>query len=233
MTSRRDGIPVFIPSDGRSAEPLCRLSFGERTIDESWLQRLLFDYPELIPIEDIDPGYGPIVAAQREILTPVGPMDNLYISPQGLLTIVETKLWRNPEARRQVVGQIIDYAKEVSRWSFNDLDRKVRQFAGKGLWELVSRKAEDVIDEARFVDAVIRNMRSGRFLLRIIGDGIREELEHLADFLQSTPQLQFTLGLVEMQVCQLHGQAARSCGTNSSVHGPCGGSWRQGAHRLA
>ncbi len=34
--------------------------------------------------------------------------------------LVEAKLWRNPEARRKVIGQILDYAKELSRWNYED-----------------------------------------------------------------------------------------------------------------
>jgi hypothetical protein len=34
--------------------------------------------------------------------------------------VVETKLWRNPEAHRSVVAQIIDYAKDLSKMSFED-----------------------------------------------------------------------------------------------------------------
>lgn len=51
--------------------------------------------------------------------------------------------------------------------------------------------------------AVCRNLRAGRFLLLIVGDGIREEMERLAEFLQSTPQLRFTLALVELQLYRL------------------------------
>lgn len=63
--------------------------------------------------------------------------------------------------------------------------------------------SEEVIEESRFVDAVARNLKTGRFLLLIVGDGIREEMERLAEFLQETPQLRFTLALVELQLYRL------------------------------
>ena len=31
-------------------------------------------------------------------------MDNLFITPEGHLVVVEVKLWRNPEARNAVIG---------------------------------------------------------------------------------------------------------------------------------
>ncbi|MBW3597796.1 MAG: hypothetical protein KY475_11035, partial [Planctomycetes bacterium] len=195
------GIPTIVDAGGR-AERLERLSLGERTVSEDWLQKQLFECPELLPIDEIEPDYGPLIPIGREISTDAGPLDNLYISPRGLLTLVEAKLWKNPQARREVVGQIIDYAKEVSRWSYEDLDAKAKKATQKSLWELISSCAER-LEEARFVDAVSRNMRAGRFLLLIVGDGIREEMERLAEFLQSTPQLRFTLALVELQLYRL------------------------------
>ncbi len=202
MSVRYDGVPVTIAPGGHAVS-LQRVALTDRTIQEGWLQELMFKTPGVLPVEDIDPGFTPLVPVGREIPTAVGPMDNLYISPQGLLTLVEAKLWRNPQARREVVGQILDYAKEISRWSYADLDAKATEAAGKPLWQLVCDATGDILDEGRFVDAVTRNMRAGRFLLLIVGDGIREEMERLAEFLQGTPQLRFTLALVELQVYRL------------------------------
>jgi hypothetical protein len=144
-----------------------------------------------------------LIPVARELPTRVGPVDLLYINAQGFLTLVETKLWRNPEARRLVVAQIIDYSKEMARWSYRDLGEVVRRcvsdIKGDALCELV-RKAGSEWDESSFIDSVSKNLRLGRFLLLVVGDGIREDVEHMAEFLQRTPQLAFTLGLVELGV---------------------------------
>jgi hypothetical protein len=65
-----------------------------------------------------------------EISTAAGPIDVVYITPQGRLVIIETKLWRNPEARRKVVGQILDYAKELKGWTYSDLQRETSRRTG-------------------------------------------------------------------------------------------------------
>ena len=200
MAPRRDGTPLIIDADGSRIEQLERLELGDRELSEGWLQDKLFRFPQLLPIEDIDPGFGPLIPIGREISTPAGPVDNLYISPQGLLTLVEAKLWRNPEARRTVVGQILDYAKELSQWTYEDLDARARKATGGSLFSLVSKSGNQTADEPRFIDAVSRNLRAGRFLLLIVGDGIREEVELLAEFLQTAPQLRFFLSLVELQL---------------------------------
>lgn len=44
----------------------------------------------------------------------------------------------------------------------------------------------------------------GRFLLLIAGDGIRESVEDMVAYLQHTPQLLFTLALIELQVYEIN-----------------------------
>ena len=62
----------------------------------------------------------------------------------------------------------------------------------------MSAKAE--IDEASFHDAVSRNLRFGRFLLLIVGHGIREEVESMTEFLQQYAGFHFTLAIVELKL---------------------------------
>ena len=52
----------------------------------------------------------------------------MFISPKGLLTVVETKLWRNPAAHRTVVAQILEYANRLATWDCRSLDEAVRAF---------------------------------------------------------------------------------------------------------
>ena len=68
------------------------------------------------------------------------------------------------------------------------------------------RQIEDVeeTEEQAIVDTISRNLQLGQFLLLVVGDGIRESVEAMADYLQQTPQLHFTLALVELQVYELN-----------------------------
>lgn len=203
--NRRGGQPFLIQDN--TATSLHRINLGEGSFNESWIQKMIYENPGMLPISDIDTGFSPLIAIGREVSTKAGNIDNLFVSTEGYLTIVETKLWRNPEARREVVGQIIDYAKELSKWSFTDLDNSVRSFNrlyhnhSDGLINTV-RKHEDFedTDEQTFIDNISRNLKRGRFLLLIVGDGIRESVEDMIDYLSQYPQLYFTLALVELQV---------------------------------
>ena len=103
------------------------------------------------------------------------------------------------QARREVIGQILDYTKELASWNYEDLQREVSRALGrKGNvpYELVRAQTPGV-DEAEFVKNVSRHLRRGEFLLLIIGDGIREGVENIVQFVQSHSGLHFNLALVE------------------------------------
>lgn len=185
-----DGPPV----------PLERVPLASGGRNEAWLRDFLLRHPEALPAADIDPAYANPIPVCRELATPAGPVDALFVNRAGALVVVECKLWRNPQARREVVGQILDYAKELARWRYEDLQREVSRALrqpGNALFRLVA-DLHPGTDEAAFVDAVGRNLRHGRFLLLVAGDGIREGTEGIVQFMQEHSGMRFTFGLVEM-----------------------------------
>lgn len=199
---RNSGQPFYINREGTTS--LERVSFNSAEYNEEWIQRFIYSQSAVLPIDEIDSSFSPLIPVGMEVATPAGYIDNLFISPEGYLTIVETKLWKNPEARREVVGQIIDYAKELSKWTYSDLNKAVINSNKKncdGLLETVRKFNElDEADEKFFIDNVSRNLKRGRFLLLIVGDGIRESVEEMVEYLSQSPQIHFTLALVELQV---------------------------------
>lgn len=201
--SSRDATPIIVGLDG-STESLQPTS---AEYDEGWLQDLLFEHPEALPINEIDRTFAPAIPICKELNTPAGPMDALLATPKGRLIILETKLWRNPEARRTVIGQVLDYAKELSRWTYADLQREVSrrtERSGNALFDIVTdAETSDSLTEAEFVDEVSRSLRYGRFLLLICGDGIREGVTAITDFLQRQGTLHFTFGLVEIAMHEM------------------------------
>ena len=216
-SATRYGQTVYLSKlQGSRAVPLRRLRLDARSgadgYDEDRLQRLLFETPEVLPIAEVDPAFAPAVPLCRELPTAAGPIDLAYVSEQGRLTIVECKLWRNPEARRNAISQILDYAKEISRWSYENLNDAVlraakRPRSANALFELV-RAQNNTIDEPTFVDDVTRNLESGRFLLLVVGDGILEGVERIADYLQQSAGIRFTFGLVELAIFKMPDESA-------------------------
>ena len=201
-------LPILISGTGPNVllerVPLTGTS-GTSTYDEDWLQNLLYKHPESLPITEINPSFADLIPICREMLTPAGPIDVLYATREGRLVVLEAKLWRNPEARRKVIGQILDYAKELSHWSYERLDAAVRaarrrdQGAARSLFDVI-RERHAELDEARFIDSVSRSLRRGELLLLIAGDGIRENVGAITSFIEDHGTLHFTFGLIEMAI---------------------------------
>jgi hypothetical protein len=101
-----------------------------------------------------------------------------------------------------VIAQILDYAKEFSRWNYDDLQRAVSAKTGRkgnALFEIV-KESHPGLEESAFVDAVSQSLERGRFLLMILGDGIREGAASIANFIERVGTLEFTFGLVELSL---------------------------------
>jgi hypothetical protein len=189
-----------------TARALERVPFDSAEHKEDFIQKLIYQVPNVLPVREIEPAFGSLVSVCRELRTPAGPVDNLFITETGNLAIAECKLWRNPEARRQVVAQVIDYAQAMAGWSYADLEEAIRassddKAVDSSLFSLFGEDSE--LDEQDFIDAVSRNLRLGRILVLIVGDGIREGVETLARSLQMHAGFHFGLGIIEMALFKL------------------------------
>jgi hypothetical protein len=199
--------PIVLGSDGTSCVlervPLTAGTEGQQS--ERWLQQALFAAPQALPVAEIDPHIGPLIPVCMELETGAGPADILFVTPTGQIVLVETKLWRNPEARREVVGQILDYAKQLTTWTYQVLEEKAALAAGTSRDHLLSclRRACPSADETAFVDGIGRSLSVGDFLLLIVGDGIRYGAEALVAFLERYGHVRFGLGLVEVAMYRL------------------------------
>ena len=177
--------------------------------DEKWLQRLLFDHADLVPINSIDLHARSFIPVCRELSIPKDGaavfLDLFGVTPTGRLVLIECKLWRNPQARREVIAQVLEYASLLRRWSYADLTVRLRaalrSTAANPLFELVRHRAPD-IGEAEFVDAVSRSLASGDFILIVAGDGIRSDLQAMADHLNAASGVASRLALLEIQIWQ-------------------------------
>ncbi len=189
---------VLIDEGGSTLVP--RIPQGDANLEHP-LRDLIYDHPGILPLTELEPEIGRVVAVAKEFNLPgAGFADVLLVSEWGRLIIVECKLWRNPQARREVVGQVLDYARQLARTDYEALQAAIssnRQRRGNVLYEL-AREAGSTMDEAQFVDRVARDLAAGRFLLIIAGDGITESARRLGEYLKDQPGLAFELGLLEI-----------------------------------
>ncbi len=168
---------------------------------EDFLQSLFEEYPSIIPGAQIDPASEDpprFVLMRREM--PVGrwSLDHLYVDQFGVLTLLETKLLQNPESRRDVIGQIVEYAANASgEWALG----MARQHASE-YWSKRGRDLDDVIrvafpqsDIAQLWQDVESNLEKGRIRLIIAADSIRPEVRRMIEYLNSEMKNAEFLGL--------------------------------------
>jgi hypothetical protein len=203
--------PVIIVPN-KEAVSLERLEKNHKLFNENDLQELLVNHPELLPINEIRREVGDLVCIGREV--PVGNsgiLDNLYISTGGYPVIVETKLWRNPQARREVLSQVLDYVKELVEKDYEWLEEQWKSFQisrkqdSISLFQAVYKSSEiEELDELDFMNRVNLALESGDVIALIVGDGIEARLQSLVDHLsRDSSHLRYSLALVELACYRL------------------------------
>lgn len=200
--------PVIIKSLAQPDQAVTLLeaiSLEKPPYNEAWLQNLIQAHPSLLPTGEVEACFENIVPILLEYPLPSGYLDNLYVTPDGYPVLVEVKLWKNQESRRKVVAQILEYAKDFAALSYEDINREIRkqmrnrQWGPNPLHEIVSAAVANPPSETVFVDRLARNLREGRFLLLIVGDGVREEMAALADYLMHH-SLRYAFGMIEVRL---------------------------------
>lgn len=162
------------------------------SFSEKWLQEVLFKNPSLLnvlPQDDLDP----IVPICREL--PLrGSSSSVYLDlfavrVSGIPVLIECKLWRNPQSRREVIGQILEYAVLLRGMSFDTLQAQIRSRLSDseiGIYGSVLQQSDKLIREDLFVDALSKNLEEGNFDLIIAGDGIRSDMYAVARYLENS-----------------------------------------------
>lgn len=181
------------------AKPLEQIRFTE----EARLQDYLEQYPELIPVEDIDENAPPLFCIGREVGVSSGSEDLLFVDKSGLLTVVETKLAKNREARRTVVGQILEYASYTFQWTSDEvydianaylaLDRVPLIYRGCTLDEAMMKLNDDNFSPDNFRENIDNNLRNGKIRLIIAVDELVEQLRTTVDFVNSNSRFDLLL----------------------------------------
>jgi hypothetical protein len=202
MTNQPDGCPIICKGN----DSILLSKIGESAFDENTLQKHLAENPKILPIRELEPGWADACCVARELPTSAGPVDLLLVNAQGRLTIVETKLFKNPESRREVLAQSLDYAAAIHNMSYEELGNAVRRKNSKLAQETdpllamvkMNCPGEEINDEA-FHDRVCTDLEVGQFLVLIVGEGIKKRLRTLVDYFDKISHLGFKVGLVSVE----------------------------------
>jgi hypothetical protein len=191
-----------------------RVVLESKTYDsEAILQELLTKHPAVLAGGTTEGDVsGGLLLIQPEIGIPRGPggsdifnLDHLFVDPDGIPVFVEVKRSSDTRIRREVVGQMLDYAANGTRYwpvsklrdSLNDVqaekhpalandgtlgDQAVQEFIGGG-------------DVEEFWLAVESNLHQGKVRLLFVADVLPPELVRIIEFLNEQMKPAEVLGV--------------------------------------
>jgi hypothetical protein len=162
---------------------------------EDLLQTLLADHPDLLAGEQIDsdePRRWLLVTREMAVPGEQGgasrwSLDHLFLDQDAVPTLVEVKRSSDTRIRREVMGQMLDYAANaVVYWPVEEIQAKFearceREGVGPNT-ELVNLLGADH-DADGFWKQVKTNLQAGRIRMVFIADEIPSELRRIVEFL--------------------------------------------------
>lgn len=104
---------------------------AEAYTNEAELEAMIVQNPDIVP--GFSRGDVEVVGQQIHLNGGSLKIDVLLIDRSGLLTVVEAKLARNGESRREIVAQGLDYASALAEYDFYDLDDELGGRIGQAL----------------------------------------------------------------------------------------------------
>ena len=174
---------------------------------EELLQELIGQHPELLAGDQMRPG-DPLrwILVRREMPIEGWAVDHLLIDQHARPTLVEVKRGSNRQVRREIVGQMLDYAATAaSVWSERDL-RQVFEETHDEPDEVISEllQSDNEPDVDTFWEQVATNLEANRLRLLFVADEIPAELERVVRFLNE--QTRDNLEVLAVEVKQYPGQ---------------------------
>ena len=177
--AEREGEHIYVRNEAGGLKPLTEKRFGK----EEELQALLARHPELLEGTQIRPNDPRRwILIRREQGIDRWSLDHLVIDQDATPTLVEVKLGSNSDARRKVVGQMLDYAAHAHTLNADDL-RKTFD-AQSGAEERLDALLKDKdLDPDIFWKMVAKNLEERNIRLLFVADAIPDELAHIVEFL--------------------------------------------------
>ena len=214
--------------------------------EEDDFQELLVNYPDLLSGDASDHVGQRWMLVTREMGVPDSEssgdrwaVDHLFLDQDAIPTLVEVKRSSDTRLRREVVGQMLDYAANAPvYWQLAEIQSRFEQTceeAGKDpsarVLETIGKQDGDESDVDDFWLLVDTNLRAGRLRLIFVADVIPPELRRIVEFLnaQMNPAevialelRQYESGGLQVLVPTTLGQTAASERTKSggSARGP-------------
>lgn len=164
---------------------------------EDLLQSMIAQYPNLMPGDQIDsliPRRWLLIKREKEVPSQEGDggrwsVDHLFLDQDGVPTIVEVKRSSDTRIRREVVGQMLEYAANATAyWSIEKIQSQFETTCrAKGLDpnEELQAFLEEQSDQDQFWQNSKTNLQAGKIRLIFVADEIPNELRRIVEFLNA------------------------------------------------
>jgi hypothetical protein len=205
---------VFVLKDGTLVE-MQSAQFAA----EADFQQLICDFPKLLAGDQIDstnPRRWVLVKREKSVPAEEGgsgrwSIDHLFLDQDGIPTLVEVKRQSDTRLRREVVGQMLDYAANgVAYWPVEEIIAEFKSVcaqSGKDPDETISELVEQTRSPEEFWQLVKTNLQAGRIRMLFLADAIPPELRRVVEFLNAQMDPAEVLAL-ELQ--QFEGEGLRT-----------------------
>jgi hypothetical protein len=159
--------------------------------NEKELQDAIEKLPSLLnPISELNGQDYPLLILKREFGVGSGSVDFLAVDQDGALYIIETKLAENPESRRAVIGQVLEYASNLSDMPYEAITDECREYLKEhGSLEQVVHNfyarlsaVEPVLSAEDYRKAIADNLNSRRINIVIVANKVNLEIQRLFHF---------------------------------------------------
>ena len=197
------GGRIYRVGEGDDLQPLVETEYEAEAV----LQKLLAKYPDLLAGEQVrpaDPRRWLLISREHAVAGEEGgaarwAIDHLFLDQEGIPTLVEVKRSTNSQIRREVVGQMLDYAANGSAyWSLETVIAAfVRRCEREGIdsESVLTQFLDDEGDTDEFWQRVKTNLQAGRVRLVFVADQIPSELRRIIEFLNEQMDPAEVLGL--------------------------------------
>lgn len=160
--------------------------------NEKELQDCIERFPHLLNVITALNGQdSPLFILKREFGVSSGAVDFLAVDKEGSLYIIETKLAENPEIRRTVIGQALEYASNLTDMSYKMIASECLKYLKKNsplekiIYDFYADQpsGEPILAEEEYKKVITDNISSGRFNIVIIANKVGFEIQKLFHFI--------------------------------------------------
>jgi len=182
---------VFLLNKDGSLEEMNQEDYSS----EEYLQTLLENYPNLLAGEQINEANPrKWIVISREFPVPGDDfsggrwsLDHLLLDQEGIPTLVEVKRSSDTRIRREVVGQMLDYAANaISFWKVETIRLRYESKFGNDSEQAkidMDSKFENPVEYEDYWEKVDNHLKTGRIRLLFVADEIPSELKQIVEFL--------------------------------------------------